>query len=339
MRFLVFGSGAVGSYLGVKLALAGHQVGFLTRDQNPNRLREQGFSLYSEDIPQALLQPSIYTDLGHALESEDPELILLTVKAYDVADAAQMLAPFPKSFQAVVSFLNGVNNESILMAELGEDRVVPATLTSAVQRPEPGVIRVERLRGIGLAGNHPMIVPFQLALQTAGFKVQHYPDPERMKWSKLLTNIVSNASSAILGWTAKQVFDHPVAARIEINALRESVRVMRKIGIVPHNLPGVPVALLGRAIFLPSILTRKVLGQIVSKGRGKKKPSFHYDIGRGRSEITWLNGAVVRYGGKFGVPTPYNEMLTQVFLDIVHNRRPHRDFLNQPQKLLGELPA
>ena len=177
----------------------------------------------------------------------------------------------------------------------------------------------------------------QRELEKAGFMVRSYADPDRMKWSKLLTNIVANASSAILGWTAKQVYDHPGTAQLEIRALREAVRVMRRLGHQPQNLPGVQVAVLGRAVFLPAWLTRRLLGLIVNQGRGDKKPSFHYDIGVGRSEIAWLNGAVADQGKALGIPTPVNHMLTQTLLDLVHNRRSHEDFMHQPDALLQQL--
>jgi 2-dehydropantoate 2-reductase len=337
LRYLIFGSGAVGSYLGVQLALSGQPVDFLTRERNLDTLRDQGFSLTGDGPSRTLPRPSVYSDPAQALETEKPDLILLTVKAYDVADAARTLAPLLNPSQTVVSFLNGINNEATLARELGDASVLPATLTTAVQTPKPGEIRVERVRGIGLAGSHPTLTPFQTELETAGFLVRHYPHPDRMKWSKLLTNIVSNATSAILGWTAKQVYDHPLTARLEIRALREAVRVMRRIGHSPHNLPGVHVAVLGRVIFLPTFLTRQLLGGIVNQGRGEKKPSLHFDIGRGRSEIAWLNGAVANYGKQLGVPTPVNQMLTQTMLELVHNRRPHEDFINQPQVLLQQL--
>jgi 2-dehydropantoate 2-reductase len=339
LRYLIFGSGAVGSYLGVSLALAGHPVSFLSREHTLKPLRKQGFSLSGDGPRKTLSNPTVYSDAEQAITVEKPELILLTVKAYDVADAARTLAPLLHPSQSVVSFLNGINNEATLIGELGEACVLPATLTSAIQSPEPGMIRVARARGIGLAGSHPHIEPFQRELENAGFLVRSYTNPDRMKWSKLLTNIVSNASSAILGWSAKQVFDHPITVRLEIAALRETVRVMRKCGHTPQNLPGVQVAILGRAVFLPSILTRKLLGRIVNRGRGEKKPSLHYDIGRGHSEIAWLNGAVTNYGRKHGVPTPVNQMLTQTLLDLVHNRRSHEEFLNQPGALLQQLSS
>lgn len=334
MRFLIFGSGAVGSYLGVTLALSGQPVSFLSRPHSLDRIRQHGFTMTGSGPTTTLAQPAVYSDATQAFTNEKPEVIFLTVKAYDVAAAASTLAPLLHPSQTVVSFLNGINNEATLAQTLGESQVLPATLTTAVQAPQPGTIRVERVRGIGLAGGHPRLAAIQEKLQLAGLSVRSYTDAGRMKWSKLLTNIVSNASSAILDWTAGQIYRDRHTARLEIEALREAVRVMHAIGLTPVNLPGVQVSILGRAIFLPAFLTRSFLGRIVGSGRGAKKPSLHYDIGRERSEISWLNGAVVRYGLETGVPTPVNQMLTQTMLDLVHKRRPHQAFINNPQALL-----
>lgn len=334
MRYLIFGSGAVGSYLGVHLALGGHEVHFLTREHSLIDLRQRGFSLTGDGPQRTLLHPSLYTDPAKAIVEAKPDLILLTVKAFDVAEAARSMAPHLSEGQAVVSFLNGINNEATLAAALGGEKIIPATLTTAVQTPKPGWIQVERVRGIGLAGEHSLTDSFMDHLKSSGLLVQRYSDPLRMKWSKLLTNIVSNATSAILGWTPREVYAHPGLARIEIEALREAVRVMRGNGFSPHNLPKVPVGLLGSLIFLPIPLIRRTLGLVVARGRGAKMPSFHYDIGRGRSEIEWLNGAVAKDGERLGIPTPVNKLLTEILLDLVQNQDLHKEFLHQPQKLI-----
>ncbi|OGO16638.1 MAG: hypothetical protein A2Z14_18320 [Chloroflexi bacterium RBG_16_48_8] len=109
---------------------------------------------------------------------------------------------------------------------------------------------------------------------------------------------------------------------------------MRKMGIKPLNLPGVPVALLTAGIFLPPGMTQNLLGRIVSRGRGKKLPSLHYDIGRGRSEIDYLNGAVVREGVRMDVPTPTNRFLTDTMRSIVDNASEQEPFRDHPEEFL-----
>ena len=65
-------------------------------------------------------------------------------------------------------------------------------------------------------------------------------------------------------------------------------------------------------------------------------PSFHIDLhaGRGKSEVDWLNGAVVRYGEKFHVSTPVNKQLTGILLALTHNEIPLAQYSGQPEKLL-----
>ena len=118
-----------------------------------------------------------------------------------------------------------------------------------------------------------------------------------MKWSKMLTNLVGNATSAILDLTPAQIFNHPDLFNIEIQQLRETLAVMRAQGLQPINLPGVPVKLLALAAErMPGWIARPLLQRAVGRGRGSKMPSFHIDLhsGRGKSEVDYLNGAVVK---------------------------------------------
>ena len=66
-------------------------------------------------------------------------------------------------------------------------------------------------------------------------------------------------------------------------------------------------------------------------------PSFHIDLhsGRGHSEVDYLNGAVVRFGEKFGVPTPVNQLLNETLLQLTRGEIPLETYSHQPKKLLG----
>ncbi|MFN3490844.1 MAG: ketopantoate reductase family protein, partial [Anaerolineales bacterium] len=74
-------------------------------------------------------------------------------------------------------------------------------------------------------------------------------------------------------------------------------------------------------------------------GRGNKMPSFHIDLysGRGKSEVEYLNGAVVREGKKLGIAAPANELLTNTLLSLTKKEIPLEEFANQPEKLLKRL--
>ncbi len=334
MHYLIYGTGAVGGLIGGQLALSGQRVTFLARPRVAETLRTNGLIIQSRGTSRHLEQPDVITDLRTAFADQIPDLIVLTVKAYDCQSAAEDIQDAVDAQIPVLSMLNGIGSEETLAAVLGEPRVLSGTLTTAVQHLEPGTIRIERERGVGLAQDRPIVAAIEEEIRQAGFEVQRFQDRRRMKWSKLMTNIVANATSAILGWSPDRIFAHSGIARLEIEALRETVRVMRAMGIQPQNLPGVPVALLGRAIFLPARIIRPVLRQVVAKGRGEKLPSFHYDIGKGRSEIEWLNGAVMREGSRCNVFTPASHILTQTLLDLVRNQVVPSTYHDKPEELL-----
>ena len=331
MRYLVFGTGAVGALVGGKLALAGFPVTFLARPRVAEALKARGLHLTGDRTRGILEEVHAVTEISGI---EKPDIILLTVKTYDAETAADEIeSAFPEP-PTIVSLLNGIGSEQMLAERFGADRVISATLTTAVQMVEPAVIHVTRRRGIGVERDHPLTPALMDDLEAASFLAETYANAVRMKWSKLLTNIVANASSAILGWTPAQVYSHPCTARIEIESLRETVRILRIIGHTPQDLPKVSVSILGYAIFLPAQLIRPLLGKIVGEGRGDKKPSFHFDIGRGKSEVVCLNGAVVQAGSSLGSLTPANRLLTDTLMKLVNNQEPPERFINNPELLL-----
>lgn len=335
MHYLVYGAGAVGTLIGTRLALSGQRVTFLARPQLADEFAHHGLNLSGKTSPGALPDPTVITKLDPNEFDLPPDVVLLTVKAYDIQSAGEDIQRNLPPDLPVVCFANGINNEQTLSAILSPQRVVYATITTAVQLLPGGNIQVERERGIGFAGSHQLLPAIVVDFEATMMVIRRYVHPQRMKWSKALTNIVSNSSSAILGWNPAQVFGHPEMFRLEVEALREAIRVMRKSGLRPQNLPGVPLSLLGFGVFLPPFLIRIPLGRIVASGRGDKRPSFHYDIGRGRSEVGWLNGKIASKGREVGVPCPANQVLFETMMSLVNSAAEQERFSGNPEELLA----
>ena len=219
--------------------------------------------------------------------------------------------------------------------------MIAGTVTTAIGRKGPGEIIVERLRGIGVAVNHPLGPALVTAMDQAGLRAVAFQNPAAMKWSKLLTNLIANASSAILNMPPGQIFADPALYKMEARQLRETLRVMRAQNIPVVDLPATPVRALAWAITnLPLPVSRLLLQRSVGKGRGEKMPSFHIDLyaGRGKSEVDYLNGAVVRYGKRYHVATPVNQALTRILIAMTQGEIPLGAYALQPQKLLADIP-
>lgn len=340
MKFLVVGAGAIGVYLGGSLALAGEQVVFLVRAPRANAFAEAGLRLEIGNLELSVPHPQVAEDLSQALDRGPYDALLLAVKSYDTAGFLDTTRPCAERMPVVVSFQNGVENEAAIAAALGEKRVIAGTVTTAVSRLPNGGVRVERPRGVGVAGGNPAAAMLVETFKKAGLRAGLYPEPRAMKWSKMLLNLIANASSAILDMTPAEIFADPKLCALETRQLLETMQVMAAQGISIVDLPGAPVRLLATAVqFLPSWIARPVLQQALGKARGAKMPSFYIDLhtGKGKSEIDFLNGAVVRFGERNAVPTPVNRVLTSTLLDLISGRVPLESYARQPEKLLRKV--
>ena len=338
MHYLVIGAGAIGTYLGVNLAHAGQEVTFLARPASAAHLREYGLSLTTAaGETRHIAAPRVAASPAEALGTARYDAALLALKTYHTAAFLESIAPWRETFPPVVCLQNGVEAEDVLADFLGEGKVLAGTVTTAVARHAPGQATVERPRGVGLATGHPLVAPLAAALQEAGVMVRLYPNAAAMKWSKLLTNLLGNATSAILDMPPAEIFAHPRLARLEIAQLREALAVMDALGLPVVDLPGVSVRKLAWAVrHLPPFLLQPLLQKAVGSGRGGKMPSFHIDLysGRGQTEVDALNGAVVRFGERLGVPVPVNRALTKTLQALTQGEIPLEAFRHKPEALL-----
>jgi 2-dehydropantoate 2-reductase len=340
MRFLCIGAGAVGAYVGGSLAAAGHPVTFLLRPAAAEALRAHGLQITQSGVTTRVQEATVTTSPVEALATE-PAILLFALKAYDTAAALDELRPFAAWLPPVLCLQNGIGNEDAIASVVGDKRVIAGTVTTAVSRAGPGQIVVERKRGVGLALGHPLSETLVETFNRAGLNARAYPAAEPVKWSKLLTNMVGNATSAILDMTVAEVFGDARLFALERAALRECLAVMhvRRYPIV--DLPGTPVRALVFGLHLPPFLGRPLLQRAVASGRGGKMPSFHTDLRRGRrqTEVRWLNGAVVRAGAERGIPTRINQGLTDIVEAISDGRANLEEFRRRPESLLKRIVA
>jgi 2-dehydropantoate 2-reductase len=342
MNVLTFGAGAIGTYIGGSLALAGNRVVFMEQSGVVEELRGRGlrldFTISRNTVFDIQDSSVVFTaSLEEALKYGPFDATIFALKSYDTAAALDAMRSHADRLPPILCLSNGVDNEPALAAVLGADKVIAGTVTSSVGRRQVGDIILERLRGVGVADKHPLSLSLAEVLNAAGLNAHLFLRPADMKWSKMLTNLPANATAAILNMTAAEVFSHPGLFRLEMRMLREALAVMRASRIHVIDLPRVPVRALGLGTRLPEFVARPLMLKAVGGGRGGKMPSFYIDLvsGRGKSEVEWLNGAVVRYGEKAGVPTPVNKLLTETLLALTHGKIPLTEFKHQPEKLLS----
>lgn len=348
LKFLVLGAGAIGTYIGGSLALAGYQVVFVEQPKMAEELRNKGLRLdltiderrKSKDA--SILDPRAFViepSLEEALKYGPFDAAVFALKSFDTIPAMEGLKPFADKLPPLLCLSNGVDNEPAIARTLGSDKVIYGTVTTAIGRRGPGDIILEKLRGVGVAAGHPLSRKLVVALDNAYLNCRLFPDALSMKWSKMLTNLIANPTSAILDMTAAQVFADKRLYRLEIEMLKECLAVMKAMKLGVTDLPGTPVKLLAFATKLPLWLSKPFLSKAAGSGRGGKMPSFYIDLhsGRSQSEVEFLHGAVVREGKARGIPTPVNQVLTETLVALTKKEIPLEEYSGQPEKLLSNL--
>ena len=350
MKILSFGAGAIGTYIGGSLVLAGHQVVFVEQQKVVDELREKGLRLdltldeRRKTKEASLINSSafvIVSSLEEALRYGPFDLALFALKSFDTQAALEGMQPFADKLPPLLCLSNGVSNEPAIAAALGNDKVIYGTVTTAIGRRGAGDIVLEKLRGVGVAKGHALSEKVHAALDAAYLNSRLFENAASMKWSKMLTNLIANPSSAILDMTAGEVFANKDLYKLEIDMLKECLAVMQAQGFEVVDLPGTPVRALAFATTLPLWLSKPLLGRAAGAGRGAKMPSFHIDLysGRGKSEVDYLHGAVVRAGEQCKVPTPVNKVLTETLLALTNKEIPLEEFAHKPEKLLNKLKS
>jgi 2-dehydropantoate 2-reductase len=314
---LIIGAGAIGAYVGLSLEIAGFPTAYLARPASAAGLRNVGLQLRNPESLLEIQTPVVFDNLGDAIKDFVPDFIFIAVKSYHTALIASQLAVVPVALPPVVCLQNGVENEPLLAEQIGEAKIISASVTTAVSRPDQSYrFVVEKPRGIGVASRFPgdsEVLRLTAAMEKGGLGPRLYSNARGMKWSKLITNQIGNTVSALTGLNAGSIYSDPALFSIEQALLKETIQVIRAQRLDLVNLPGLPVRALAWALRLPAPAARRLLAKPIGAGRGDKMPSLYLDLesGRQENEVAYLHRPVILAGHDHGIPTPINAGLCQ----------------------------
>jgi 2-dehydropantoate 2-reductase len=290
----IVGAGGVGGLLAAMLARGGNDVRMLARGRALDAIRERGIVLRGPD-GEAAFPISRASDDAAALGVAD--LVIVTVKTWQLAEIGPQLVPLVGDRTIVVPLQNGVEASERLAAALGEHRVIGgvARLISWVERP--GEIRwIGMPPGLTIgpryADQAAGVEACAATLRTGGLEVAVTDAIAQALWTKLLFIAPYAALGAVERVPAGVIRTAPASrARLEA-AMREVAAVAAARGVVlPPDAVGSMLQLIDR---IPADATA----------------SMHRDIVDGRpSELHELIGAVVRLGREAHVATPLSAEL------------------------------
>lgn len=308
MKIAIIGAGAIGGYVGVKLALAGEDVTFMVRGANLTAIRAHGMKLLMHDgrehIARNVRATNDYAEAGVQ------DLVILAMKAHQVEAVLPQLHHLVGPETVIVPMQNGipfwyfnehggaltgsvvrsVDPNGALLAGIPCAQVLGCVVYPASELVAPGVVRhVEGERfPIGeLDGRtSERATRISQVFTNAGFKSPVLENIRSEIWLKLWGNLTFNPISALAHATLVDICQYPLTRELAANMMREAQSVAGKLGIE----------------FRVS-LEKRIAG---AEKVGKHKTSMLQDIEAGRApEIDALVGSVVELGRLTNTPTPH----------------------------------
>lgn len=310
MKAAIYGAGAIGGWMGVKLAQAGHDVSVVARGETLAALREHGLRLIEGGLTEAVKVNA--SDKPADLGVQD--LVVVAVKGPAMASVAAQIAPLLGARSIVLTAMNGVpwwfcdglggdfagkrlksiDPDGTIAAAIPSAQTVGCVVHASCLVEAPGVIRHHQGNGLiigeasGQSGERAASLTATLA--AAGFKATMSAQIQRDVWYKLWGNMTMNPISAITGATTDRILRDELARSFVTSIMLEAKEIGARFGIPIEQEPADR--------------------HEVTLKLGAMKTSMLQDVQAGKAvELDALVAAVRELGQLTGVATPYTDAL------------------------------
>lgn len=321
MKICILGAGAIGGFLGTRLAATGQaRVSAIARGATLDALRTHGWRLRQGDT---LLQAPVAAATPDPAELGAQDLLVVAVKATALTQVAGTIAPLIGPDTVVLPAMNGVpwwfmdgrpgvgdtplesvDPGGVIRRAIPLERVIGCVVHASTAAPEPGL--VQHRMGQGLIVGEPLGGPSERVsalaelLRTAGFEATASTDVRADLWYKLWGNLTMNPISALTGATIDRVLADPLTRQFCTDAMAEAACIGERIGCHIAQTPEER--------------------HLVTARLGAFKTSMLQDVEAGRPiELDAIVTAVQEIGRRVGVPTPRIDALlglTRLFAQV-----------------------
>jgi 2-dehydropantoate 2-reductase len=308
----IFGAGSVGCYLGGCLMAAGTEVVLVGRSSRRDELREHGLRVSDYMGREHKFDTVKVATDASALSAVD--VVLVTVKSADSAQAAVDLAPHLRDGTWVVSMQNGIDNAATLSRGLQRCRVVAGMVPFNVARRAPGVFHQGTEGYPAIAREVGLQALIAKSFTKAKLTLQWHDDMSAVLWAKLLLNL-NNPINALSGRPLKEELSLWSYRRCLAMAQREALDLLRKAGIKPARLTPLAPQWIPRLMSLPDFFFSRLAHKLLEIDPVARSSMWEdFESGR-RTEIDWINGEVVRLAERLGEVAPVNKQLVRLVRD------------------------
>lgn len=309
----IVGAGSVGCYLGAYLCQdSALDVKFFGRETMALELAANGLSATSCDQQTYFAQPvAFYNSLNSLIECD---VVLLTVKAPALVPMLTQLKRFLRPEVPVVAMQNGIGIGEMLTQDL-VNPILRALVSFNVVKTRAGQFhRATTANIVWQQSQHAAVNYIISVFNYLQLPVQLTTDIPAFEYGKLLLNL-NNALNAISNVSLKQQLLDADSRLLLAMAMQEWLAICKKANISPVPYTRLPNALLPWLLRLPTIVFCRIFQHMAATLLAmddQTRSSMWDDIqAKKRTEIMFLNGAVVRMGQLYQLPTPVNTLLVE----------------------------
>ena len=294
MKIFVLGAGALGSLLGARLSKNNEVILYSTNKEHMHKIKQDGLKI--ENLDGKIQTYNVEVVLDPEKLNFAPDIVLVTLKTYATYNGVNYIKNKLKGDPVYLTLQNGIGNVEVLCDLLPRDRVIAGITAQGATYVRPGYIRHggDGVTYIGEINGEPTERIHKIVENFNQCKIKCFETNETNKliWQKLLINIGINPITAIAqvrnGFIAKSEYARQIAKL----AVNEAILIAQKLGLD---------------------FKEDIFDQVldVAKKTEKNISSMHQDVKNKKpTEIDAINGAIVKYGEKFQIPTPVNNTLT-----------------------------
>jgi 2-dehydropantoate 2-reductase len=310
MKICVFGAGAIGGHLAVRLARGGAEVSVVARGPQLAAVRKDGLTIVTSERKLNAVLPA--TADPSALGPQDA--VLVTVKAPALPSVAATIAPLLREDTSVAFVMNGlpwfyfhgiggalegrrltkIDPDDALWCTVGPERAIAGVAYAASTVIRPGVIELENPSSRVVLGEidgrlSHRVEAIAAYINAGGMKAEVSGAIRNEIWNKLLNNLASGSLAVLTQATIRRIYQEEPCVAAARRIMGEAAAIAAAVGARPD----------------PDHDKRLAHGRSLDH-----KPSILQDLEFGRPmEIDGIFGAALEMAGVAGVPTPTLEMV------------------------------
>jgi 2-dehydropantoate 2-reductase len=304
MKIAVFGAGAIGCWVGGRLAAGGADVTLIGRPRVMSELAD-GLVLSELGGKTWKVAPTLATE---AAAARDAEIVLVTVKSAQTDEAGRALATIGTG--VVVSLQNGIHNAEVLRAVMRGRVVLAGMVPFNVARVAPGKYH-RGTSGELVVEGHPSVEKLVLAARNAELPLEARSDMPAVQWGKLVMNL-NNAINALSGVPLLEELSDREFRRCLAAAQSEALDVLEVAQQPVAKLLALTPRWVARVLPMPNWAFSRIANRVAAVDP-QARSSMQDDFAAGRAtEIDYLQGEIVTLAKRVGRKAPVNAKLVEL---------------------------